>query len=229
MYLKYKLEACVSPIIAEKDMLSILGKIFNAIISNKETIINDMLDIYKNIGNSNNYQAEIKTIKKSINNVESKKALALDLVFNNDLTKEQLKEQFIKFDMELKELYNKLKKLQKQVDIVDENNSNLNKISNLVQAEIEGGCLDDFIRKFVDEIIVSKIDNDRNNIKLDIYLNLFGYEKRRIHGARHINGKLEDEIIYLENIKCNTIEKLRPYVKTNSFVYNVYIENISKY
>ena len=40
----------------------------------------------------------------------------------------------------------------------------------VIEEEINVGSLNEFIRKFVDEIIISKIDGDRYNIKLDIYL-----------------------------------------------------------
>ena len=36
----------------------------------------------------------------------------------------------------------------------------------------EKKLVDDFIRLFVDKIVVSKVKNDRHNIKIDIYLNV---------------------------------------------------------
>ena len=100
------------------------------------------------------------------------------------------------------------------------------KITKSIQEEITGGSLEDFIRKFVDEIIVSKIDDDRYNIKLDIYLNLLGNELPKIKGARHIAGATSDDILYLENQTCDTIEIKRAIDNPNRFTYNVYLKNI---
>ena len=74
--------------------------------------------------------------------------------------------------------------------------------------------------------IVSKIDNDRYNVKLDIYLNLIGNEKSKSRGAKHILGKTDDDILFIENQVCNTIEKKRAMDSRNRFTYSVYVESI---
>ena len=99
-------------------------------------------------------------------------------------------------------------------------------MTKLIEEEINGGSLNEFIRKFVDEIIISKIDGDRYRTKLDIYLDLLGEEKSKIKGARHINGATtDDNILYLENQTCDTIEIKRAIDNPNRFTYNVYLKN----
>ena len=110
--------------------------------------------------------------------------------------------------------------------MLNQTESNINKIKNAIEVEIEGGSIDEFIRKFVSEIIVSKIDNDRYNVKLDIYLNLIGNEKSKSRGAKHILGKTDDDILFIENQACNTIEKKRAMDSRNRFTYSVYVESI---
>lgn len=56
-----------------------------------------------------------------------------------------------------------------------------------------------FIRKFVEEIIVFKVEEDRHHIKLDIYLNLFEDELAKTKGARHINGATVNDVLYIAN------------------------------
>ena len=70
------------------------------------------------------------------------------------------------------------------------------------------------------------MDDDRHNIKMDIYLNLLGEEKVKTKGAKHINGPLENDSLYLKNQKIDSIEVLRKDRKTNKFTYNVYIETL---
>lgn len=81
-------------------------------------------------------------------------------------------------------------------------------------------------RHIIDEIIVSKIDDDRYIIKLDIYLNLLGNELPKIKGARHIGGVTSDDTLYLENQTCDTIEIKRAIDNPNRYTYNVYLKNI---
>lgn len=222
MYLNYRLQACSSPIIAEKDFFNILKKIMDIVIFNKNIIIDNMVDLYKKIDIDNKYDDDINNIEKNIKKIENKKAMVLDLVFNGELKKEQLKVQFEIYAQELKRLNknkaNILKKLEK------EKRNNKKEIIDFIKEEINGGCLLEFIRKFVDEIIVSKLDGDRNNIKLDIFLNIKGKDKMKTRGASHINGPLKGDILYLNNQSCDTIEKVKKNKKHNKFIYNVYVE-----
>ena len=196
------------------------------IIPQKNTIIESMLELYKNIDINNKYDEDLKSIEKSVKRIEDKKTLALDLVLDGELKREELKTQFASYEVELKRLAREKEKILKEVDKIKESNINIDKMSKSIQEEIEGGSLEEFIRKFVDEIIVSKIDEDRYDITLDIYLNLFAEERSRIRGARHIDGPTEDEILYLENQQCDSIEIVRPDRNMNRFTYNVYVETL---
>lgn len=194
------------------------------IILEKNKIIDDMIKIYESIDKSNQYESELKIIDKQLNLVENKKNMTLDLVFSGEIKKEQLKVQFKKFENEIKLLNNEKEELLKQLGILRNNEKNIGNISKFIQEELEGECIEEFIRKFVDEIIVYKIDEDRYNIKLDIYLNLVGNELLKLKGAKNINSKLKENILYLSNQEYFSIESQRKGIKRNKFVYNVYIE-----
>ena len=226
MYLQYRLDACASPIIAESDLYNILSSIMNKIIPQKNDIINNMLKLYENIDRTNEYDKELETINGSIKIIEDKKAMALDLVFNGDISKKNLKIQFERFEEEIKQLNIRKQKVIKQIECLNNNYDSLDKMSILIEEEINGGSLEEFIRKFVDEIIVSKIEDDRYNIKMDVYLDLLGEENPKIKGARHIKGPLEEDVLCLKNQKCNTLEQLRIDCKKNKFIYNVYMKTL---
>ena len=225
IYLKYRLAACSSPIIAEKDLYTIMNNIMNSTIKNKEIIIKSMLEIYKNLDIKSKNNEELSIIEKNIEKIENKKSIALDLVLSGDIKKEDLKKQFIKYESDLKRLNNNKKELLKKIKTIEDSNSNTRNLSKAIEEEINGGALDEFIRQFVDEIIVSKIDNNRNNIILDIYLNFMGNNKSKIKGSRHINGPIKDERLFIENQKYESLEKLRIDRVKNKYTYNVYIEN----
>lgn len=226
MYLQHRLAACESPIIAEIDLYNIMSSIMNNIIPQKKKIVDNMLKLYENIDRTNDYDKELELLNNNIKIIEKKKSMTLDLVFNGDISKESLKMQFENYDQEIKNLKVKKTMIIKQIERLNNSHDNLDRMTKLIEEEINGGSLNEFIRKFVDEIIISKIDGDRYRTKLDIYLDLLGEEKSKIKGARHINGATTDDILYLENRTCDTIEVKRKIDNTNRFTYNVYIETI---
>lgn len=226
MYLQHRLAACESPIIAEIDLYNIISSIMNNIIPQKKNIVDNMLKLYENIDGTNDYDKELELLNTNIKIIEEKKSMTLDLVFNGDISKESLKMQFEKYDQEIKNLNVKKTVIIKQIERLNNSHDNLDRMTKLIEEEINGGSLKEFIRKFVDEIIISKIDGDRYNTKLDIYLDLLGEEKSKIKGARHINGTTTDDILYLENQTCDTIEIKRAIDNPNRFTYNVYLKNI---
>lgn len=226
MYLQHRLAACESPIIAEIDLYNIISSIMNNIIPQKKSIIDNMLKLYENIDRNDHYYKELELLNTNIKIIEEKKSMALDLVFNGDISKDSLKMQFEKYDQEIKSFNIKKTMIIKQIERLNNSHDNLDRMTKLIEEEINGGSLNEFIRKFVDEIIISKIDGDRYSIKLDIYLDLFGEEKSKIKGAIHINGATDDNILYLENQTCDTIEIKRAIDNPNRFTYNVYLKNI---
>ena len=223
MYLKYGLNYCASPIIAEKDLYMIISNIMNMIIPEKEKIICDMLELYESIDISNQYENELSEIEKKIKMVENKKIMVLDLVFEGSLKKDDLKVQFEHYEHDLLILFNKKKQILDRMKLLNKIHDN-NQIYRLLKEEVSGGFLEEFTRKFVDEIIVSKVNNNRYNLNLDIFLNLFGSEKVITKGASHINGNMDDEIIYVKNQKYDSVENLRADRKNNKFTYNVFLE-----
>ena len=226
MYLQHRLAACKSPIIAEVDLYNIMSSIMISIIPQKINIIKNMLKLYENIDKNDYYNKELKLLNTKIKIIEEKKSMTLELVFNGDISKESVKIQFDKYEQEIKSLNEKKTIIIKQVKQLNNSNNNLDVMAELIEKELNGGSLSEFIRKFVDEIIISKIDGDRYNIKLDIYLDLLGEEKLKIKGARHINGPTTDYILYIKNQTCNTIESKRSLDNTNRFTYDVYVKII---
>ena len=226
LYLQYRLDACASPIIAEADLYNIFKVIMNGIIPEKNRIIDNMLKLYESIDKTNQYDSELNSIDEQLKRVESKKTMALDLVFTGTLSKDELKVQFEEFEKDIKSLKLKREKVIEQMNILSQSKNNIEKITKYIKEEINGGSLEDFIRKFVDEVSVFKIDEDRYNIKLDIYLNLLGRELSKIKGGRHKEGPTDNDVPYLLNQECSSIETLRAGRNINKFTYNVYVESL---
>ena len=125
----------------------------DTIIPEKKRIIDNMLKIYNSIDKSNEYDIELNELENQLKEVEDKKTLALDLVFSGEIKKEELKVQFKKYEADIEELNIKKGRLLNQINILNENQNNIEKIGKSIQEEIEGGLLEEFIKKFVAEVI----------------------------------------------------------------------------
>ena len=210
LYLKYRLDACVSPIIAENDLYHIFLEVFQKTISNPQNIINHMIQLYQNMDDSNEYEEDLKILDQEIEIIENKKELAMDLVLSNTLSKEELQRQFIKYEERIKKLNQRKRDLFHQIDVLKKKHD-VNRLSCFIQEELQGGILEGFIREFVDKIIVFKVNDNRYCLKLDIYLSLLGKDHYKC---------------FLENQKYYTVEKHRKRKIQNTFTYNVFMESL---
>ncbi len=226
LYLQYRLGACASPIMAESDLYNIFKQIMSSIMPEENKMIDSMLKLYQSIDQTNQYDSLLHDIDEQLKRVESKKMMALDLVFTGELRREELKFQFEQFEKDIQNLTKKREKILEQRNIFSQSKNNIEKITNSIQEELDGDSLEDFIRKFVDEIMVYKIEDDRYHIKLDIYLNLLGKELPKRKGARHIDGPIDNDALYLLDQEYVSTETLRIDRKLNKFTYNVYVESL---
>lgn len=223
-YMKYRLKACQSPIIKEIDLDNIFGNIMNKIFENKDFILNEMVSYYSNLKLSNTYQREIIKVNNKVDEIKRKKDKILELNINGNITNLEFKERNDAFNEEILNLKNKSTILKKEKDLIKISTSNLENIKFNIKKQLEfKNNIQEFVELFLDEIIVSKIDNDRNNIKLDIFLNLINKNKTITKGSKYIKKINESLSIY--NSRCTTLSKGRVDFKKNIFTYNVYIMN----
>ena len=194
------------------------------IILDKNMIIDSMLKLYEIIYKTNQYESELGTIDEQIKLIEDKKSKTLDLIFNGTLKKEELKVQFEHFEENIKSLKLTRQKISEQMNILNQNKSDVKKLKESIEDEVNGGVLEEFIRKFTDEIIVSKIDKNRYDIQLDIYLNLFAKVLIKTKGARHLESVDSNSMPYLLNQKYSSTESLQINRQRNNFTYNIYLE-----
>lgn len=212
MYLKYRLNSCHSPIILEQDLYNIFELIMDYLLPNKDLIIKDILNLYNSTDVTSELDEYLSNIQKDILQIESKKNNILDLVFDGYLKKEQLKFKFEELENMLKKLYKNKNEIIRQKELVKQRNYDIYKLIIQNKNSIKRGVLESFIRKFVYKIMISKINDDRHNIHLDIFLNL---------PVKQVN---KENTLYLENCTYETIENKRKI--HNRFTYDVYFKTI---
>lgn len=225
-YMRYRLEACESPIIAEMDLDNIFSDIMNKIFENKDSIINEMMSYYSNLKLSNTYQNEIKKINNKIDEIKTKKDKILELNINGNISNLEFQERNDEFNEEIANLKKKITTLEKEKDLMSISTSNLKNVESAIKKQLDFKTnIQSFVETFVDEIIVSKIENNRHNIKLDIFLNLIKKSKVTTKGSRHLGTINENLSIYSSS--CDTLDLGRVDFKRNTFTYNVYLNKIN--
>ena len=223
-YMRFRLEACQSPIIAEMDLDNIFSDIMNKIFENKDSIINEMMSYYSNLKLSNTYQNEIKKVTNKIDEIKRKKKKILELNISGNINNLEFQERNDEFNGEIANLKKRITTLEK--DLMSISTANLKNVESAIKKQLDFKTnIQSLVEAFVDEIIVSKIDNDRNNIKLDIFLNLIKKTKTTIKGSKHIGSINHNSSIYSST--CDTLDLGRADFKRNSFTYNVYLDSIN--
>jgi len=170
-YLFKGLKTCASPILAEKELDIVFKRILGHIIDQKEAIINNLLERYKAVINHNDYKAEISIAKQNQAKIRQKKDKLLELSIEGFISNQE-------FHTRNKELNNEMDTLNSELDTINEDinkaklmKSNMDYIKQEMLKETNlSDNIDDFINLLIDKVYVSKIDNDRNRIKLGVIL-----------------------------------------------------------
>lgn len=220
-YVKYRLDACESPIIAEMDLNNIFTIIMEQVFKNKNEIIKEMLDYYSNLKIDNNYQYEISNIKKEIKSIEAKKEKLLELNMDSSISNLEFKERNDKYNEEISSLNIRVGKVEQERKLMTDSFGNIKVIEDAIKKQVDyKNNVTEFVDKFLEEIIVYKENNDRHKLLLKIYLNLLKNPIPTKTGARHIN---DDEFLPIFSKEMETLDLGRSDFKRNSFKINVYL------
>lgn len=220
-YVKYRLEACESPIIAEMDLDNIFSKIIDQVFDNKNDIIKEMMSYYSNLKIDNNYQYEISNVKKEIKSIELKKEKILELNIDGSLSNIEFKERNDKYNEDISMLNIKIGKIEQERKLVSDSFGNMKLIEEALKKQVDSKQnVSDFVDNFLEEIIVIKNNNDRHNLTLKIYLNLLKKPIPTGTGARHIN---DDSSLPLYSDNIETLDLGRADFQRNTFRYEIYL------
>ena len=220
-YVKYRLDACESPIIAEMDLNNIFVIVMEQVFNNKNEIIKEMLDYYSNLKIDNNYQFEISKLKKEIKTIETKKEKLLELNIDGSINNLEFKERNDKYNEDISSLNIRIGKIEQERKIMSDSFSNINIIEDAIKKQVDyKNNVNEFVDKFLEEIIVYKEDNDRHKLMLKIYLNLLKKPIPTGKGARHID---DDKYSPIFTKEVETLDLGRSDFQRNSFKINVYL------
>ena len=172
-YITYGLKECESPIIQESELIEILKVVLNKFLSNKEEIIEDLLNKYKKYNFTKDFETEIANIESNINGIQAKKDKLLELTIKNLLSDEEFYKRNEELNQEIQREQEKIKDLKEEKENLSSIEDNMKQIKGALEKEIKiDENIEDLIKLLVDKIYVSKVDGDRKHIKLEIYFKI---------------------------------------------------------
>ena len=170
-YKRNGLKSCESPILKECELDKIFIFIFDDFFNGKDKYLYQVLNEYRTVMNRVYEYDNSNNLQKNIDVINKKKDKLLDLSLKGIISDSELKKR--------NDFYNsEICKLESDLMIIKNYNTSSNISKKLKETENEvmkkidiENSLSQLIRLFIDKIEISKIDNDRKHIRMDIYFN----------------------------------------------------------
>lgn len=186
---------CRNPLVYTTEIDAVMSEVYNQIICEKTTIINELLELYKESGSTKAIAKAKHKTQTDINDVLTKKKKLLDLVAKEAISDEEFKEYNNELSIQVKELRKRLAELeeeeQKSLDLkesIDELRSSIADELNFTE-DLGKNVVDSFI----DKIVVYKSEVE-NQIDLKIFLKLLPNTPQNFREDSHIltfgNGQI---------------------------------------
>ena len=172
-YITHGLKGCESPIIEENELIEILKVLLDKFLQNKEEIIEDLLNKYRKFNETKDFKLEISKIEDNIKEVQAKKDKLLELTIKNLLSDEEFYKRNEELNKEIVDYNKKIYALKEEKESITTIEDSMKQIKKTLEKEINiDENIEDLIKLLVDKIYVSKIDNNRKHIKLEIYFKI---------------------------------------------------------
>ncbi len=164
---------CRNPLVYTSEIDAVMREVYTRIICEKTSIINDLIELYKESGSTKAIVKQKKKTESDINLILAKKDKLLDLVMDDRISNEEFEQRNDSFNTKIEELKTKLKELdedeQKSLDLKESIESLRSAISN--ELDFSDNISKNVVDSFVDKIVVYKGDAE-NEINLKIFLKL---------------------------------------------------------
>lgn len=168
-YLKKGKKFCNSPNIRENELNAIFKDLISKLKIDTNEVINVLITYYNHFELDTEIDEEISQKEKEINHLYIKKDKILELVLQNNLSNAEFNEKNNIFNKKIKELKSELTKLQKAKQ--KDNHNTIKELHDDLKIKINSKTsFNKIVSLILDHIIVSSIKNDKNNLKLNIFL-----------------------------------------------------------
>ena len=171
LYLKNGKSTCDSPNIRESELNAIFKDLISKLQIDSNKIVDILMNYYKHLEIDNGIDENIILLEKEINNLYAKKDKLLELSLQESLSNTEFYEKNNSFNEKIKVLKNELNKLKNEKNELKGTTDKTKELVEILKQKVNSKfTINKIISLLLDHIIVSKIYNDKNNMKLNIYL-----------------------------------------------------------
>lgn len=178
---------CRNPLVYNTEIDAVMSEVYNQIICEKTTIINELLELYKESGSTKAIAKTRHKIKADINAILLKKDKLLDLSAKGKLSDDDFERFNNDLSMQATELRTRLSELdeeeQKSLDLKESIESLRSSIANELRFTEDIGK--NVVDSFIDKIVVYKSEV-KNQIDLKIFLKLLPNTPQNFTEDSHI-------------------------------------------
>lgn len=162
---------CRNPLVYTSELDTIMCEVYNQIICKKETIINDLIELYKENSTTRSIAKSKYKIQSDINVCHSKKEKLLDLVMDGRLSNEEFEQRNNNFNAQIDELRARLSELDKEEHKSLNSNESIESLRSSIADELKftENISKNVVDSFINKIVVYRSEVE-NRIDLKIFL-----------------------------------------------------------
>ncbi len=171
LYLKNGKTSCDSPNIRESELDEIFKDLISKLQIDSIDIVNTIISYYKNLEIDTGIDEEISSIENKINNLYTKKDKILELTIQGGLSNDEFYERNNLFNDKINILINELNQLKLDKDKLKTTTDKTKELEDILKSKVNSkSTTNKIISSLLNHIVVSKINNNKNNMQLNIFL-----------------------------------------------------------
>ena len=171
-YLRHGIKGCETPRLFEKHLDEIFTNLLEKFINNKDKLLNIIANDYLNLLKESNDTLNIEVLQEKLNEQELFKERLLDMFLRKLISEEEFKIKKEKIDSDILEVKKDLLKLETQKESMSYYNDIIENIKKEIKPKMNiRENIGKYFNLFIDKVFVSKINNDRKHLKLQVIFN----------------------------------------------------------
>jgi len=166
---KRGIEYCDSPLLKESELDILFKDIIGKFLKNKDKVKEDLINRVKEHNIDINLTQKISSLNKKLTELQTKKEKLLELVTSSYISNQEFGKKNEEVNTEINNIHVELKDIELKKNSKDHFEEELESLYKQLDKELDiDNNFTSFMDLLIDKVYVSKINNNRNQIKLDI-------------------------------------------------------------
>ncbi len=191
-YLRHGIKGCLTPILYEKHLDEIFINIIEKFISNKDALLNTILKDYRNLLDESNEFFDLDALNIKLEEQKKFKERLIEMSLKNLIDDNDFVEQSNKINEQIKKINEEIIK-SKSTDNIDYYDKIVENIKREITPKMDvRNNIGKYFNLFIDKVFVSKINNDRKHLKLEVIFD-FNHKNEEIEIDYNIDKDNQDK------------------------------------